>query len=543
MVGQKVAGIAGQCHLAKACSCTVKPVAESDKTSFSAVCNGTCAEYIPKTCEPAEIAKMTATAPGQTPTCVVNSPLGSMLFGQLSACEIDPASSSVTVHVFDGDDSVTKSRPARGRVEFAGRPCPGGNCDVGLRHRIHIDDMTFSGGLFGGDHELTELSGVGASLSNAPLDNTGAGTFGPGSTKHSVRGRDDDETLGIFKTADQPVAVALGGWQSGALCTLDGKLFGGQHSELFANLKGRLVNQPPDADAGPEQTGAAGAEPAVECSANVRGIVRLNGVARDPDNNVASIGWFRGSRTGPLVATLPTAEVEQAVSTPTSNNTTSYVLKVIDAFGQYDEDTTTVNVVDTKPPSITAPSDREAECTGPSGQIVEIGTATASDVCDDSPTIVSDAPQTFTLGLTPVTWKATDDSQNFAEATQRVVIKDTQPPTLSVQLSPTVLWPPDHKLVKITATIAVSDVCDPKPTVRLVSITSNEPDNGLGDGDQPEDIQGAGAGDVREFFLRAERRGGGGGRVYTIVYEASDHGYPKANTVRRTLTVTVPKSQ
>jgi hypothetical protein len=59
--------------------------------------------------------------------------------------------------------------------------------------------------------------------------------------------------------------------------------------------------------------------------------------------------------------------------------------------------------------------------------------------------------------------------------------------------------------------------------VQLVSITSNEPDNGTGDGDTTGDIQGASVGTADgTFALRAERSGSGGGRVYTIVYRATD---------------------
>jgi len=69
-----------------------------------------------------------------------------------------------------------------------------------------------------------------------------------------------------------------------------------------------------------------------------------------------------------------------------------------------------------------------------------------------------------------------------AEATTRISI-DTTPPRLTVTLSPTVLWPPNHQLVDVRANIQVTDDLDPNPKVVLVSITSNEPDNGLGDGD------------------------------------------------------------
>lgn len=78
----------------------------------------------------------------------------------------------------------------------------------------------------------------------------------------------------------------------------------------------------------------------------------------------------------------------------------------------------------------------------------------------------------------------------------------------------------------------------PNPTITLVSIVSNEPDAGLGDGDQPHDVQGAAVGtDDRAFFLRAERAGRGHGRVYTITYRATD---AAGNQTLATATVTVP---
>jgi hypothetical protein len=263
---------------------------------------------------------------------------------------------------------------------------------------------------------------------------------------------------------------------------------------------------------------------------------------------MVSFGWFKGSRTGPPVGNLLKLHLQQAVSTPSSNNQTSYVLKVIDLFGQYDDDTTTVNVVDTTPPTVTAPpnpcagqKDGVCECTGPAGTPVDIGTATATDVCDDSLVLTNDAPPLFGVGTTTVTWTATDESQNKGTATEVVKVLDRTPPTLTVTLSPTVLWPPDHKLIPITATITVSDTCDPNPTVTLVSITSNEPDNGLGDGDTVEDIQGADFGkDDRTFMLRAERSGKGNGRTYTVTYQATD---ASNNTTTKTATVIVPKDQ
>jgi dipeptidyl aminopeptidase/acylaminoacyl peptidase len=121
------------------------------------------------------------------------------------------------------------------------------------------------------------------------------------------------------------------------------------------------------------------------------------------------------------------------------------------------------------------------------------------------------------------------------------LVVDTTPPQLTVVLSPNVLWPPNHRLVEVRANVQVSDDLDPNPTVVLVSITSNEPDNGLGDGDTANDIQGATLGtDDRLFLLRAERSPQGGGRVYSVTYRATD---ATGNATLVTQTVSVPKSQ
>jgi hypothetical protein len=102
-------------------------------------------------------------------------------------------------------------------------------------------------------------------------------------------------------------------------------------------------------------------------------------------------------------------------------------------------------------------------------------------------------------------------------------ILDIIPPTITLSVSPTILWPPNHKFQDITATISVTDECDPNPDVTLISVTSNEPETGfLGNGDKGPDIQGAAFGtDDRLFSLRAERarRPNTG---YTITYRVTD---------------------
>jgi hypothetical protein len=124
-----------------------------------------------------------------------------------------------------------------------------------------------------------------------------------------------------------------------------------------------------------------------------------------------------------------------------------------------------------------------------------------------------------------------------------ITLVDTTPPELEISLDTTVLWPPDHKLAPVGTIVNATDICDPAPSVRLVSITSNEPDNerGDGDGNTVDDIQGADIGTAdTSFFLRAERSGRRTGRVYTIVYEAEDE---SGNTTQARAIVEVPHSQ
>jgi hypothetical protein len=92
----------------------------------------------------------------------------------------------------------------------------------------------------------------------------------------------------------------------------------------------------------------------------------------------------------------------------------------------------------------------------------------------------------------------------------------------------------------ITATITATDVCDAAPTVRLVSISSNQPVDGRGDGHTAPDVRNAAFGtDDRVFDLRAERRGGHT-RIYTITYQAEDdHG----NVTTQQAFVEVPANQ
>ncbi|NIM01108.1 MAG: hypothetical protein GTN89_09370 [Acidobacteria bacterium] len=127
----------------------------------------------------------------------------------------------------------------------------------------------------------------------------------------------------------------------------------------------------------------------------------------------------------------------------------------------------------------------------------------------------------YGLGDTAVTLTATNDQGDSGICQATVTVEDTTGPELSVTLAPDTLWPPNHHVVDVEASVVASDNCG-APTIALASLTSNEADDAPGDGDgaTTNDIQ-LGVDDFH-FSLRAERAGEGGGRVYTAVYAATD---------------------
>lgn len=117
------------------------------------------------------------------------------------------------------------------------------------------------------------------------------------------------------------------------------------------------------------------------------------------------------------------------------------------------------------------------------------------------------------------------------------VCTDFIAPTLEVSVSPDALWPANHKYVDVTVMLSAIDNFDTDPTVTLLSVQSNEPDNGRGDGNTVNDIVIV---DDVSFRLRAERSGFGSGRVYTITYMVTDD---CGNSAIASVEVTVPHNQ
>ena len=132
---------------------------------------------------------------------------------------------------------------------------------------------------------------------------------------------------------------------------------------------------------------------------------------------------------------------------------------------------------------------------------------------------------------------ATDQAGNTGSDNVTVKVIDTTPPQINATVTPDALWPPNHEYVEVKAKVNAYDICDSSPKITLVSVTSNEPDNSIGDGNTINDFV-----IVNDFTfnIREERAGTGSGRIYTITYKATD---ASGNYAITSVTVTVAHNQ
>lgn len=168
--------------------------------------------------------------------------------------------------------------------------------------------------------------------------------------------------------------------------------------------------------------------------------------------------------------------------------------------------------------------ERILECNGHAGTYVDAAhiyvsvDVAGADVCGDVDLVVtSDGP--FPVGdNTVVIYDHTPDGDVLV-CDSRVVVVDTTPPDVVVH--DVVLWPPNHKMHDVVPEdcLDVVDACDPDVAVWFTGAASDEPVEGLGDGNTEPDIIDAGDGVVQ---VRSERSGTGNGRVYTLDWRAED---------------------
>ena len=205
-------------------------------------------------------------------------------------------------------------------------------------------------------------------------------------------------------------------------------------------------------------------------------------------------------------------------------------------------------IVNEPPTASAAATARTVECTSPDATDVTLDGSASSDPENnialfawrrDSRTgadIGGDPVVHVTqpLGVTqPYVLAVVDTAGQASADTTAVTVLDSTAPTItSVSASPATIWPPNHKMVPVTVTASATDTCG-AATCTIASITSNESVNGDGDGNTSVDWQITGPNTAN---VRAERSGGGSGRVYTLTVRCTD---PSGNASTGTTTVAV----
>ena len=207
-----------------------------------------------------------------------------------------------------------------------------------------------------------------------------------------------------------------------------------------------------------------------------------------------------------------------------------------------------VTVNDAQDPTISAPGDAGYQCVS-QVPAASPSQATASDNCGTPTVTVAESSNGGAGSIaSPLiitrTYTTTDGAGHTASASQTITVIDNIPPTITLNGSVITLWPPNHQYVTVQVSSLVasaSDNCDASvglSGVHISKVTSDEAENGNGDGNTLNDI--VIAGDCKSVQLRSERGGGGNGRVYTITFKVTD---ASGNVSTATAKVTVPKSQ
>ena len=220
--------------------------------------------------------------------------------------------------------------------------------------------------------------------------------------------------------------------------------------------------------------------------------------------------------------------------------TTVVVCSAIDLAGNHSTNGFTVTVQDREKPVLNVPANITVVAEAGKLSAVIDYTATATDNSGSVAVVcVPPSGTAFPIGVTTVTCTAIDDAGNVATGSFTVtVISGTQPPGSCWVVPSKPVLCPTGKMIPVSLWLTQKDFKKKLKfsSVRIVSVTSNEPETGLSPDDIGPDWQIVDA-DKLKLKLRAERGDNGTGRIYTITVEAMD---PKGNVSTCTATVTVP---
>jgi hypothetical protein len=297
----------------------------------------------------------------------------------------------------EGFDTVTIPAPS-GSLLFSGGVCPGNNCTIQIdRMTLNVPPFTAQGRSVGPGTVVNTQAIVGTK------DELERVTFAPpASTFFATATVDGVQSAG--ELLEPPLLRGSYSPATGALQINGSFVDPSTGASLAIQFQGSATARPPIANAGADQTVACPATGGL-ATVSVSGAGTI-----DPEGNSMTFAW---AENGIVLATTSVASLSL---TSGSHN---LVLTATDSTGRVNQDDVVVTVTDGVAPRFTfVPPTVVVETSGP----VNIGLALATDGCGGSAAVTNNAPGSFPIGRTVVTWTATDPSGNRATATQEVFV-------------------------------------------------------------------------------------------------------------------------
>jgi hypothetical protein len=249
----------------------------------------------------------------------------------------------------------------------------------------------------------------------------------------------------------------------------------------------------------------------------------------------------------PLPTTGPSGVSSVFAWTPGVGGTFVVSFSATDIFGNQGQCSATINVITNVAPTISCAADVKLSCAGPGGTSHTL-TSHVEDADGDELTVtwrvdgtvvetdtvpapasgptVADVTMTHSYAVGAHTVEVTvDDGQAvtmFASAscTTVVTVVDDAPPVVVCTVADSMLWPPNHNLVRVGLTATATDACTGNSGPATVAVFGDEDDEDpTGDGRHAPDAKEIAH---QTLLLRSEREGDQNGRVYLIRSTATD---------------------
>jgi hypothetical protein len=287
------------------------------------------------------------------------------------------------------------------------------------------------------------------------------------------------------------------------------------------------INQPPVAQAGPDQTVQEGSP------------VILDGTASyDPDIEPLTYTWLQVFGT-PVTLAYPNTATPSftAPQVGATGGQVDFELIVHDARGLVHSDFVSIGITNVnQPPAANAgPDQTKNEQTlvtldGSGSLDPDLDSLSYSWTQTGGPYVTLTGANTASPTFTAPNVAAGGDFLTFqlvvhdghvssvADTVQVAVVNVNDPPVCSLaQASPNLLWPPNHTMTQVSI-VGLTDPQSQTLTITYSTVTQDEPIKGLGDGDTSPDAAISGS----DILLRAERAGTGNGRVYVVHFTATN---------------------